>query len=58
MHQMNPRLRLVLCAVIIILSAGYAVLVEEDQGLAEVVALGYIGVLITILALVNLWKKA
>lgn len=54
---MKPRLRLALCAVMILISAGYAALVSEDRGLAEAVALGYIAVLLTIFTVVNLWKK-
>lgn len=57
MHQMNPRLRLALCAVMILLSAGYAVLVSKDKDLAEAVALGYIAVLLTIFTIVNVWKR-
>lgn len=58
MRQMNPRLRLWLCAGVILLSAAYGLLVAKDRRLAEAVALGYIGVVLTIFAVINVWKKS
>lgn len=54
---MNPRLRLWLCVVMIVLSAGYAVLVSKNVELAKAVALGYIAVMLTIIVIINVWKK-
>lgn len=58
MHQMNPRLRLWICAAMILLSALYAVLVSKDLELAKAAALGYIAVMLTLLVIINVWKKA
>jgi len=57
MHQMNPRLRLWLCAGVILLSAGYGLLVTKDRRLAEAIALGYIAVVLTVFVVINVWKK-
>lgn len=54
---MTPRLRLWLCAVMILLSAGYAVLVAKNLEIAKAVALGYIGLMLTLLVIVNVWRR-
>lgn len=41
----------------IVFSASYAMLIVEDRDLAEVVAVGYIALLLTVFAIVNIWKK-
>jgi len=54
---MAPNTRLRLSAVMIVLSAFYAVLITQDRQLAEAVALGYIGLLLTVFFLTNIWKS-
>lgn len=51
----NTRLRL--SAVMIIISAIYAVVVAKDPQVASAVSSGYIAVLLTTFVLSNLWKK-
>lgn len=57
MSRMSPRLRLALCAVIIVLSACYAVLVAKSFELAKVVGIGYIAVMLTLLVIINLGAR-
>lgn len=57
MLQMNPRLRLWACVVMILVSAGYAVLVAKNLEIAKAVALGYIALMLTLIVIVNLWKR-
>lgn len=57
MHKMSPSLRLLICGVIILLSAVYAVLVARDPSFASTVAIGYVAVVVTAILVVNLWKK-
>lgn len=54
---MTPANRLWALAVLIILSAAYALLVKKDPALAQVVALGYIAVMLTILIITTCWKR-
>jgi hypothetical protein len=54
---MVANIRLLWCAVMIIGSAIYGLLVVANPGLAETVAPGYVGALLTIFFSVNLWKK-
>lgn len=49
--------RLALCAIVIVASAGYAVLVAADEGLASAVALGYVALLLTVLAISTYAKR-
>lgn len=56
--RMTPRHRLILCAVMILISASYAVLVAKNLELAKAVALGYIAVMLTLIAIINIWKRA
>lgn len=58
MPPMTPRLRLYICAAMILLSALYAVLVAKNLEIAKAVALGYIAIMLTLLVMVNLWKRA
>lgn len=46
---MTPNRRLWLVAVLIVLSATYAVIVNRDRSLSYALALGYIAVLLTVL---------
>jgi 1,4-dihydroxy-2-naphthoate octaprenyltransferase len=55
--NVNPKLRLALCAIIVAGSAGYGFLVSLDSGLADAVALGYVSVLLTIIVLIELGKR-
>lgn len=54
---MTPRTRLALIAGLIILSAGYAVLVKRDPTTAAAVASGYVALLLTLFVLINVWKS-
>jgi len=58
MHKMSPSLRLLLCGVLILISAVYAVLVAQDPAVASTVAVGYVALVVTVILIVNLWKKA
>jgi hypothetical protein len=49
--------RAFLIAALIIFSAGYASLIGQDEELARTLALGYIAVVITIILLIQVWKK-
>lgn len=57
MYRMSASLRLLLCGVLILLSAVYAVLVARDPALAAAVAAGYVALVISVFLLVTLWKK-
>jgi hypothetical protein len=57
MHLMSASLRLFLCGVIILVSAVYAVLVASDPSFASAVASGYVAVVVTVILVVNIWKK-
>lgn len=54
---MNPNLRLVLCAVMILGSALYGVLIASNPRVASAIMLGYIALLLTIFVVVNVWKR-
>lgn len=54
---MTPNRRLWLIAILLIISAAYAVIVAKDQGLAYALALGYIAILLTILVILHVWKQ-
>jgi hypothetical protein len=53
---MNHTRRLWVIAVLILLSAGYAVLVKKAPDTAHHVAVGYVACLVTILVLLQVWK--
>lgn len=55
--RMRPNARLLMCVVIIVASAFYAVLVAQDPQVASAVALGYVAVLFTTFVVINVWKK-
>lgn len=55
--MMGPNARLRACALIIIASAIYAVLVAQNPNLAGAVASGYIALLLTVMFVLNVWKK-
>ena len=55
---MTPQSRLKLIALLIVGSAGYAMLITKDVELAKVVGLGYVCVLLTILVVLHLGKKS
>lgn len=54
---MTPHNRLGVVAGVIVISAGYAVLVKKDPNLASAVASGYVALLLTVLFVLNVWKK-
>lgn len=54
---MTRNIRLGLIAAIIVFSAGYALLVKKDPSIAGAVATGYVALLLTVLLLLNVWKK-
>lgn len=54
---MTPKVRLILVGGILVMSAAYAVLVEKDPGVAAAVASGYVAILLTVVFLLNTWKK-
>lgn len=55
---MAANVRLLWCAVMIVGSAVYGLLVVANPDLAAVVAFGYVPVLLTIFVTVNVWKKS
>lgn len=57
MLEMRPNARLLLCAIMILGSASYAVLVKKDPEIASAVALGYVALILTIFVLVQVWRK-
>lgn len=54
---MTARNRLYAIAGLIVLSSGYALLVKKDPGVAAAVASGYVAILVTVLLVINLWKR-
>lgn len=54
---MHLRTRLWLCGVVVVVSAIYATLVAADRGAAQVVATGYIVVVLTIFVVVQLRSR-
>ena len=54
---MTANNRLWLIAALIIISAGYALLVKKDPGIASAVASGYVALLLTAVFILNVWKK-
>lgn len=57
MHRMSASLRLLLCGVLIIMSAIYAVFVARDPAFAAAIAAGYVALVISVFLLVSFWKK-
>lgn len=55
--KMLPNTRLILCIVVIVGSALYALLVSQDPEVASALMLGYVGIMLTILVAINVWKK-
>lgn len=54
---MTPKTRLKLIAGLLALSTIYALLVSISPEFARIVAVGYIALMLTILVLIQLWKK-
>lgn len=54
---MRPDARLKLSAVVIVMSSLYGVLVVKWPHFASALMLGYVGVLLTIVVLSEVWKK-
>lgn len=57
MHEMSASYRLLLCGVLILISAVYAVLVARDPAFAAAIAAGYVAIVVTVILVANLWKK-
>jgi membrane protein YdbS with pleckstrin-like domain len=55
--EMRPNTRLIWCLIIIIGSALYALLVATNPTIASALMLGYVGVLLTIFVLNEVWRK-
>jgi len=55
---MTPNTRLAWCGILIFGSAIYAVLIAYNPRLAADVMLGYIGIVLTILTVINVWKRS
>lgn len=49
--------RLWAAVVLIVLSAGYAVLVKKDPNIASAIAAGYVALVVTAVLVLNVWKK-
>lgn len=54
---MTAKTRLALIALVIIGSAAYAVLVKQDPSTASAVAVGYVALLVTIIAAIQIWRR-
>lgn len=54
---MRANARLLWCAVIIVASALYGLLIVRDPELASAVSTGYVAALLTIIVLINVWRK-
>lgn len=54
---MTPKTRLKLIVGLLALSSIYALLVGWNPELARAVAVGYIALMLTVLVLIQLWKK-
>lgn len=57
MHTMRPNIRLFWCAVIIVGSALYGLLIVRDPAFASAVASGYVAALLTVFFLISMWKR-
>jgi hypothetical protein len=54
---MRPNARMSLAALTIVISAAYGVLIIEKPDTASALMLGYVGLLLTIIVLCNVWKR-
>lgn len=54
---MSPSVRLRLVAVVLLMSAVYAVMVAKDPQVASAISSGYVAIVVTVIVLVNVWKK-
>jgi len=54
---MSASLRLFLCGALILISTVYAVLVARDPATASAIAAGYVALVVTVIFIVNIWKK-
>lgn len=57
MGQMARKTRLSLIGLLIVVSAVYAALVSKDPDLARTIMVGYIGMVLTIFVVNEMWKK-
>jgi len=54
---MTPKYRLVLIVLVIVGSAAYAVLVKKDPATASAIAVGYVALLVSVITLIQIWRK-
>ncbi len=54
---MTPKTRLVWCAVIIVGSALYGLLISYNPRVATAIMVGYIALLLTVLTVIHVWKR-
>ena len=57
MDKMTPKCRLILIVLVIVGSAAYAVLVKKDPSTASAIAIGYVAFLVSIITLIQVWRK-
>lgn len=57
MKPMRPKTRLLLCAIVIVGSAGYALLITKNSELARTIMLGYIGLVLSVFVVNQVWRK-
>jgi uncharacterized membrane protein len=57
MSRMKPSTRLIWCAVIIVGSAIYGLLIAYNPRVATAIMVGYIALLLTILLSIHVWKR-
>lgn len=57
MQKMRASTRLFWCAMIIVASALYGLLIVRDPTLASAVSTGYVAALLTIFIVINVWRK-
>lgn len=55
---MSLTTRLKLCALIIVVSVAYAVLVVHDPQIASAVSSFYVAMVLTVFVLTNVWKQS
>lgn len=55
---MSPKTRLWVLFVLIVLSAGYAVLIKKDPSTASALALIYVAFLLTVIVINHTWRRS
>lgn len=54
---MTAKCRLLLIVLVIVGSAAYAVLVKKDPTTASAIAVGYVALLVSVITLIQIWRK-